>query len=436
MNLSIDIFIYILWTVVRMFFNLIQSTVWLCNGTLSHVRNTFKEDSYQNSVQVLNIVARHKFCVVLQPCGVENFIATHRTFVNPEYVLQDHVTLYHITQQEAVFVETDTDVNVSLSNHGSFLRLAQFNFAKRLLIMPLHAFHKLGEDLGAPKEKVIFLGITARCGSTLVTQVFEETGSSVTYSEPDAINVLTRLKNTTSKKERIQIFRNCINVMCKPCQRRHISSYFFKLNVSLMSELAFMLEACPQGIVLFLYRDGLACSKSLAKITLELPLYRFMLYLNGLSCNIAVKFIQWVGLCSQQYGIKVQSRIQFGANIWCRAMRHYIDFKRNGMRIAALRYEDLVGDTAYAYQKMFEYCSIPYNAKAVYNAMKNDSQRGTPLSRKRLQKNTVTDYTEEIQKQTEGVCDQYSLPYFKKTFIAPGTVTYRHVETTRKTISD
>ena len=97
------------------------------------------------SVQLLDIIAKHKFCVILQQTGPQNFITTHAAFVSPSYVLQDNVTLYHVNATQAVFVETKEGFDVCHSNSSSFLRVAQFENARRIVIMPIESFHQLAE---------------------------------------------------------------------------------------------------------------------------------------------------------------------------------------------------------------------------------------------------------------------------------------------------
>jgi len=57
------------------------------------------------------------------------------------------------------------------AEYGSFMRYAQMNFATRLIVVSLSTFHRLAEQIGDPQGKLIFLAHTARCGSTLLTQV-------------------------------------------------------------------------------------------------------------------------------------------------------------------------------------------------------------------------------------------------------------------------
>jgi len=57
------------------------------------------------------------------------------------------------------------------AKYRSFVRIAQMDFAARLIVVPLTTFHRLSEVIGDPQGELIFLFQTGRCGSTLVTQV-------------------------------------------------------------------------------------------------------------------------------------------------------------------------------------------------------------------------------------------------------------------------
>jgi len=55
--------------------------------------------------------------------------------------------------------------------YGPFLSLAQCTFCRHLIVVPLSTFHRMAELIGDPMAEVVFLFNTARCGSTLMTQV-------------------------------------------------------------------------------------------------------------------------------------------------------------------------------------------------------------------------------------------------------------------------
>jgi len=57
------------------------------------------------------------------------------------------------------------------AKYSSIMRYAQVNFCTRLIVVPLTTFHRLSEVIGDAQGELIFLFHTARCGSTLLTQV-------------------------------------------------------------------------------------------------------------------------------------------------------------------------------------------------------------------------------------------------------------------------
>jgi hypothetical protein len=50
----------------------------------------------------------------------------------------------------------------------------------------------MADELGDPKHPIVFLFNTARCGSTLFTQIMEMTERCVAISEPDVCVPLTQ----------------------------------------------------------------------------------------------------------------------------------------------------------------------------------------------------------------------------------------------------
>ena len=57
------------------------------------------------------------------------------------------------------------------SDYGPFVRDAQLQYCRRLIVVPLSTFHRLAELIGDPKGELIFLFHINRCGSTLLSQV-------------------------------------------------------------------------------------------------------------------------------------------------------------------------------------------------------------------------------------------------------------------------
>ena len=93
---------------------------------------------------------------------------------------------------EAIFLEALPGCELWRSRYSPFSGFAQFTHAVRLIRMPISSFHRLADQLGDP-QNVTFLSVVGRSGSTLLTQMFEQTGEVVSISEPAAFRFLAEV---------------------------------------------------------------------------------------------------------------------------------------------------------------------------------------------------------------------------------------------------
>jgi hypothetical protein len=63
----------------------------------------------------------------------------------------------------------------------------QFNHCEKLVRIPLEAFIRLAEEVGDPPGKLVLLSNSGRCGSTLLTQLFEGMPNTLAISEPEVL---------------------------------------------------------------------------------------------------------------------------------------------------------------------------------------------------------------------------------------------------------
>lgn len=115
--------------------------------------------------------------------------------------------LTQVTAREAVFVETPSECNdLWRSKWSPFFLYAQYRYAARIIRMPINSFHRLADSVGDP-ENLTFIVNTARCGSTVVTQLFEATGQVVAISEPSALNIMSVSQQI--ENEYVERVENC-----------------------------------------------------------------------------------------------------------------------------------------------------------------------------------------------------------------------------------
>ena len=156
-------------------------------------------------------------------------------------------------------METDPGLDAPHSDNGSFLRVAQFLNAHKIIRMPIATFHRLADSVGDPKGKLIFISNTARCGSTLLSQVFEETNRVLSFSEPDALNAIGLYEGRMPQKELDRLVINSVRLLCKPIERQ-IDGYLLKTTAPTIDAVPMFMRLFPDSKQVFMYREGLKVS--------------------------------------------------------------------------------------------------------------------------------------------------------------------------------
>jgi len=161
----------------------IQMLYWRLNGVQNHLFRCKGGDNYEMSAQFLKVWGRCKpttFTIHYR----RHFLSTHIAFVHPEMALQSHVSLMTVTDKEAIFCITSSDVDLYDTRKHPFFFNSQHSYAKFLLIMPISSFTRLAETVGDPKQKVIWLHHQSRSGSTATSQVLNALPGISMISEP------------------------------------------------------------------------------------------------------------------------------------------------------------------------------------------------------------------------------------------------------------
>lgn len=167
----LKLFLLLVWLLVKLAYDRMRNITRRLNGIHKRLEENKKVQPLNHGIaQVETILLKYKCDSMGQPPGIENFITYHSGFKDANCILNPNVTLYSVSAKQAVFIETDGSDVYSLKNGGAFLTASQFLYAKRIIILPLWAFVKLGQDIGPPKE-LLLMSFTARCGSTLLLQV-------------------------------------------------------------------------------------------------------------------------------------------------------------------------------------------------------------------------------------------------------------------------
>ena len=201
---------------VYMIYSVLYAVIYVINGLFGMI---IFNTSHRNSTEIrMGRILWKRKVHIFDICSARDFLCIFSSMVDLNYVLKSNVSLYALTNHEAVFVETDASINIYSSDVNAFMYSSQFDHCQNVIKMPISYFHALAEKLGHPSVPVIWISQTGRCGSTLLCQVLEKVPGTLVMSEPDApiqINILQYAKST-SEQELKDIFKSTVRVLCKP----------------------------------------------------------------------------------------------------------------------------------------------------------------------------------------------------------------------------
>jgi len=104
-------------------------------------------------------------------------------------------------------------------------------------------------------------------------------------------------------------------------------------------------------------------------------------------------------------------------------MKAYVDFRRQGFDIKAVRYEDLVARPLETCQRLMEACGLPVPlAQKAVRCMQDDSQKKTKISRESLGRFRDAEVTPKIMESMNRLAAKHDLPPVNEQCILDGTI--------------
>ncbi len=207
--------------------------------------------------------------VAMMAHGLENFLTIHDKYMDPKYILEKkNVTLFTMEKDCAVFCVTDPDVDVYDTQRFPFVFIPHWDEAKMLIILPLEDLNKLADSMGNPTVDVTLVHMTARCGSTLISQMMHRVPNTRSMSEPLA---MLRLAERYNKgyydwKTYTKLIQSCMRITCKVEPGSNIKRIVLKMNPSTAPQLEMLHEMFPKFKIIFNTRHPRPSILSLMKV--------------------------------------------------------------------------------------------------------------------------------------------------------------------------
>ena len=428
---------FALFYAINRIFSVIRYLLWCLNGTMAEMRRRRDSKECVNNCHRLQVKC-HYFIDIVLPIDQSNFVLVHDSFVAPDYVLRDEVSLLRVTHMEAIFVEQDKSMQPAFSNEYSFATIGQVTTARYIIVVPLQSFLELAERMESNEEKIIIVHNIARCGGTLLTSCFGATGRAVAWNEPRVIDhMITRANLYWNRNTTRQLLRAAFLMLAKTYNGFNESTlaYIIKPTTINSSLSHLMFESLPNAKYMFLYRDVNTAARSCSKACMLVPSMVVLQLANLIKLPYTLAFLMDIihmnarGFENITY--KSQILVEFAYRFHLNAFKAYFMLRDKGVPIQAVRYEDLTGEPDRILRQLLKLASMPEDLVTLAKtAFSRDSQSAVPFSREgvnTLRKGTVYgEISDEYLEEMQELYTQYGVPgpldWKDKPQIIPGTI--------------
>ena len=170
--------------------------------------------------------------------GDSEFITLHQSFKDPDYVLQDNISLYKVTYESAIFVETKKNIrNIGVTMTKQEL----FKHAEKTITMPLHSFHYIASQIKIPKHLALM-----SCGSASDVSA---TTAQVVMSESNTLDDIFKQKESLAPDQYYKMLKHAIKLFAKFAEEDY--TYVISLDGQDVSQAMDVLHVFPNTKVLF-----------------------------------------------------------------------------------------------------------------------------------------------------------------------------------------
>ena len=345
---------------------------------------------------------------------LEDFtIATQGEVDVAAVVANPAVSLYCLDDKarQAVFVELPPDADLAKS---PFVYLSQHEEARRLFTMPYETFHRVAATLPAV-TRPIFLHITGRSGSTLLSHAFNESGLVKSLAEPDVVSQFSNLRHSSepSRETELQtLAQSSIQFLFKNDHGPNIEAHAVKFRNQAVPVMDLFQKTFPEGRSLFLYRDVIGFTASFQRIFRKAGLpesqsftnwqHNSALSLSGDLTHVA----DYLGRAEGEITIAQQCALW-----WLVVMDWYLAQYERGVSTMAIDFSDLVNAQEETLSAIFRYCRL--SAEGVergLQAYNRDSQEGTFLARENPQELNQRGLTPDELREVKAIVARH--PHF------------------------
>lgn len=348
--------------------------------------------------------------------SVNDFRYREEQPVDPRIVIdQPNISLYCLDHENerAIFVETPPDVSLL---QAPFYFVTQYETAQRLIAVPYDALHQLASEYPVDHSRIILVYSTGRCGSTLVSRVFDQIPEVASFSEPDVFTQLLVLWSSglATDEQTTRLLTDCLTIMCANTHQQGKLFWVFKYRSYVVSMSDLLHQAAPEAKVIFLYREATAWAISFARafgisdqdLAQVIPTYRWQIPLVDAYVRSHTEPISYP---------------EYLAYMWVSCMQAVANLQQYDPAPFMARYEDIKVASREIMVAMCDYCGVPLPDLAkLDHTLAEDSQAGTVAARAETKRQAARALSSAEVAFLQGVIQRFN-PAITAEMIIPGT---------------
>ncbi len=369
--------------------------------------------------RLLEILARKN---ELNGIIAEEFDLRDAGSVDADIVLRSpNTSLYMVATEmrSAVFAELPPGVDITLA---PFSRRAQFEHARRLVVVSFEELERLADSVPQPRKLVFFYN-TSRSGTTLVHHMLNRLEGVASLAEVNFFaNLLwqrdvgkvdfgpTTIEEVLTWALRMQAWRYADRTLV------------FKLRHSELQLLPVIDEIAPDNERIMLYRDALSVGASWKQqygdwgwdrdYSVDELAERFLV--TRTTQEVLRRWLDASLLSALPAEVAILS-------MWIDAIVPYLEAEQRGVPFFTLRYDDLVAEPERMLRKLLAHLALPADGiDRALGVLPEDSQAGTPIARKHGRPNQTVLKVDEVRRITEVLAMHPRK--LKPDIVLPGTV--------------
>ena len=391
---------------------------YLFQCLVNFITNLFikPKEEYELSAMVYKVIWAKTLLTI--EASREKFIVLFEKFEHPSILLEDRYSLFSVSDSEAIFVDCgEKDV---FDKNVAFSYVAQLQYAKKMVAIPISSFHLIANQVSIPKIPIINLGHHGRCGSTLASKIFNEIPNVLSISETLCFTNLVRMSREDGDAQYENLKKLCRSVILmtvKHANTRGSTCVFLKCQSYAIYIADMMFESFPEITHVFMYRQAEEFVRSWEKIFVNNNWDVFptsvILEMGGVGKHRMMKDTQ---LLEFEYVHNLDFFSKF-ALLWISKIAAYKYLVKKGYKIKSLKYEHLLENPDQALRNLFEYVGLPLNKMPdIEKVMSKDSQAGTELSTRSVDREALDErlssITDDIKADVENILKVYKLDGF------------------------